>query len=63
MTRTLNQVINQWLELSTETVEGQGYDQEFVVVTDVQLNVEVTKPSLGATTNLPDDLKNKTKLY
>ena len=41
MTSALNQDLNQWLELSKETFEGQGYD--YNGVTDIQLNVFVTK--------------------
>ena len=50
MTRTLDQDLNQWLELSKEEFEVQSYDHEFFVVTGIQLNVEITKPSLGANT-------------
>ena len=63
MTRIFDQDLNQWLELSKETFECRGYDYEFVGVADSQLNVEVTMPSLGATTTLSDDLKIKLRLY
>ena len=55
MTRSLNQDLNQWLELSKETFRGQGYNYEFVDVTDIQIKVEISKRSLGAATNLPND--------
>ena len=35
MARTLNQDLNQWLELSKEIFEGQGFDYEFVGVIDI----------------------------
>ena len=57
MTRSLNQDLNQWLELSKETFRGQGYNYEFVDVTGIQIKVEISKPSLGAATNLPIDWK------
>ena len=38
MTRTLNQDdLNQWLELSIETFADQGYDSDFVGVTDITI--------------------------
>ena len=36
--------LNQWLELSKETFEGQSYDYEFNGVIDIQLTVEITEP-------------------
>ena len=41
--------------------EGQGYDYEFVGLTDIELNVTMNKPSLGANTIIPDDFRSKTK--
>ena len=63
MIRTLNQDLNQKLELSKETYEGRGYNYEFLGVTDIQLKIEITKTSLWAATNLQDDLKTNLSLY
>ena len=43
MANFLNQDPNQWLELSTELSEDQGFDYEFIGVTDIQLNVQIIK--------------------
>ena len=43
MTRTLKQDLNQWVELSIETFEGQGYGYEFVDRKNIQL--KITEPS------------------
>ena len=65
ITRTLNQDLNQWLALSKEKFEeGQCCDSEFVIVTGIHRNVEITKPSLGANTKSRADFKKqKIKLY
>ena len=52
---------NQWLDLVKETYEGYDYNYEFIGISDVQLNIEKTKPSLGSYTELPPRLKSKTK--
>ena len=44
-----------------ETYEGYGYDYEFIGITDMQINIERTKPSLGSYTELPPGLRDKTK--
>ena len=61
LTRSTNRDLKQWLELSKGTFIGQGYNYEFVDVTENQIKIEISKPSLEAATNLPNDLKNKTK--
>ena len=53
--------LNQWLDHVRETYEGYSYDYEFIGITDMQLNVERTKPSLGSYTELPPGLRDKTK--
>ena len=35
------------------------YDYEFIGVTDIQLSLEKTKPSIGSFTELPIDLRSK----
>ena len=51
--------INQWLD--HVRVEGYGYNYEFIGITDMQINIERTKPSLGSYTELPPSLTDKTK--
>ena len=53
--------LNQWLDHVRETYEGYGYNYEFIGITDMQLDVERTKPSLGSYTELPPGLRDKTK--
>ena len=53
--------LNQWLDHVRETYEGYGYDYEFIGITDMQIKIERTKPSLGSYTELPPDLRDKTK--
>ena len=53
--------LNQRLDHVRETYEGYGYDYEFIGITDMQINIERTKPSLGSYTELPSDLRDKTK--
>ena len=53
--------LNQWLDNTRETYEGYGYDYEFLAITDIQLNIERTKPSLGSYIELPPNLKTRTK--
>ena len=53
--------LNQWLDHVRETYEGYGYDYEFIGITDMQINIERTKPSLGSYTELPPGLRDKTK--
>ena len=53
--------LNQCLDLVRETYEGYGYDYEFIGITDMQINIQRTKPSLGSYIELPSGLKDKTK--
>ena len=53
--------LNQWLDHIRETYEGYGYDYAFIAITDMQINLERTKPSLGSYTELPPGLRDKTK--
>ena len=53
--------LNQWLDNTRETYEGYGYDYEFLGITDIQLNIERTKPSLGSYIELPPNLRTRTK--
>ena len=53
--------LNQWLDHVREKNEGYGYDYEFIGITDMQINIERTKPSLGSYTELPSDLRDKNK--
>ena len=53
--------LNQWLDHYRETYEGKGYDYEFIGITDMQINIERTEPSLGSYTELPPGLRDKTK--
>ena len=53
--------LNQWLDHVRETYEGYGYDYEFIGITDMQIYIERTKPSLGSYTELPPCLRHKTK--
>ena len=53
--------LNQWLDNFREIYEGYGYDYEFLGITDIQLNIERTKPSLGSYIELPPNLRTRTK--
>ena len=53
MTKDHRLNLNQWLDHVKETYEGYGYDYDFIGISDVQLNIERTKPSLGSYTELP----------
>ena len=53
--------LNQWLDYVKEIYEGYGYNYEFIGISDVQLNIERTKPSLGSYTELQRILRGKTK--
>ena len=61
MTKDHRLDLNQWLDNTRETYEGYGYDYEFLGITDIQLNIERTKPSLGLSVELPPNLKTRTK--
>ena len=61
MTKDFRLDINQWLDYSKETYEGYGYDYKCIGVTDIQLSLQKTKPSLGSFTELTTDLRSKTK--
>ena len=53
--------LNQWLDHVRETYEDYGYNYEFIGITDMQINIERTKPSLGSYSELPPGLRDKTK--
>ena len=64
--------LNQRLDYSGERYEGYGYDYEFNGIPDIQMNIQslgsftknippMTKTSLGSFTELPPDLREKTK--
>ena len=53
--------LNQWLDNTRETYEDYGYDYEFLGITDIQLNIERTKPSLGSYIELPPNLRTRIK--
>ena len=53
--------LNQWLDHVKEIYEGYGYDYDFIGISDVQLSIERTKPSLGSYNALPPRLRSKTK--
>ena len=61
MTKDRRLNLNQWLDHVKETYEGYGYIYEFIGISDVQLNIERIKPSLGSYTELPSGLRSKTK--
>ena len=61
MTKDHRLDLTQWLNYSRETYEGYGYEYEFIGVTDIQLKIEKTEPSLGSSTKLPPVLRSKTK--
>ena len=61
MTKDHRLDLNQWLDNTGETYEGYGYDYEFLGITDIQLNIERTKPSLGSYIELPPNLRTRTK--
>ena len=61
MTKDHRLDLNQWLDNTRETYEGYGYDYEFLGITDIQLNIERTKPSLELYFELPPNLRTRTK--
>ena len=61
MTKDHRLDLNQWLDNARETYEGYGYDYEFLGITDIQLNIEKTKRSLGSYVELPPTLRTRTK--
>ena len=61
MTKDHRLDLNQWLDNTRETYEGYGYDYEFLGITDIQINMERTKPPLGSHIELPPNLKTRTK--
>ena len=63
MTKDHRLNLNQWLDHVKEKYKGYGYDYEFIGISDVQLNIERTKPSLGSYTELPPRLKSKTSIF
>ena len=48
MTKDHRLDLNQWLDHVKEIYEGRGYDYEFIGITDMQISIERTKPSLGS---------------
>ena len=61
MTKDHRLELNQWLDNTRETYEGYGYDYEFHKITEIQLNIERTKTSLGLYVELPPNLRTRTK--
>ena len=61
MTKDNRLTLNQWLDHVKETDEGYGYFYEFIGISEVQLSIERTKPSLGSYTELPTRVRSKTK--
>ena len=61
MTKGRRLDLNQWLDNARETYEGYGYDYEFLGITDIQLKIERTKPSLGLYVELPPNLRTRPK--
>ena len=61
MTKDYRLDLNQWLDNTRETDKGYGYDYEFLGKTDIQLNIERTKPSLGLYVEIPPNLRTRTK--
>ena len=61
MTKEHRLDLNQWLDNTKETYEGYGYDYEFLGITDIQLNIERTKISLGLYVELAPNLRTRTK--
>ena len=61
MTKDHRLDLNQWLDSARETYEYYGYDYEFLGITDIQINIERTRPSLGSFIELPPNLKTRTK--
>ena len=61
MTKDHQLDLNQWRDCSTEFYEGYDYDYEFIGITDLQINIARTKPSLGFFNELPPGLREITK--
>ena len=61
MTKDHRLDLKQWLDNTRETYEGYGYDYEFLGITDVQLNIERSKPSLGSYIEIPPNLRTRAK--
>ena len=61
MTKDLRLDLNQRLNNTRETYKGYGYDYEFLVLTEIQLNIEKTKPSLRFYVELPLNVRTRTK--
>ena len=59
MTKDHRLDLNQWLDNTRETYEGYGYDYEFLGITDIQLNIERTKPSLRSYIEIPLNLRTR----
>ena len=53
----------QWLDYVKEMYEGYGYDYKFIGITDMQISIEKTKPSIGSYTEIPLCLRDKTKAF
>ena len=61
MTKDHRLNLNQWLDHVKEIHEGHGYDYDFTGKSDMQLNIERTKTSLGSYTELTPGLRSKLK--
>ena len=61
MTKDHRQNLNQWLDHVRETYQSYGYKYEIIGISDIQLSIEKTKPSLVSYTELPPGLRSKTK--
>ena len=61
MTKDRRLNLNHCLDHVKETYEGYGYNYELIGISDAQLNIKRTKPSLGSNTELPPGLRSKKK--
>ena len=61
MTKDHRLNLNQWFDHVKETYGGYGYYYRFTGISEVQLNIDRTKPSLGSYTELPPGQRSKTK--
>ena len=61
MTKDQRVDLNQWLNYSRETYEGNGFEYVFIGKTDIRLSLQKPKPSLLFFTELPPGLRGRTK--
>ena len=59
MTKDHRLDLNLWLDNTRETYKGYGYDYEFLGISDIQLNIERTKLSLGLYVEIPPKIDKK----